>query len=84
MVHAAVKANIVELEEDVREGFFISIGKELTGVVQVLYWEKRFLVRFQDGYKKDLTSNKLTIVIVEKSLVGEEPEVPTIPEMPDY
>ena len=44
---------------------------------------KRFLVRFQDGCEKDLTSNQLTIVIVEKSLVDNEPEVPTNTEIPE-
>ena len=56
----------------------------LTVVFQVLSGKKSFLVRFQDGYEKDLTSNQLTVVIVEKSPLEEEPEVPTINEIPDY
>ena len=42
-----------------------------------------FLVRFQDGCKNDPTLNQLTIVIVEKSPIEEEPEVPTITEIPE-
>ena len=64
MVGAVVKANIGELEEDVRAGCLRSMGKDLTGVVQLFVGKKKFLVRFQDGCKKYLNSNKLTIVIV--------------------
>ena len=42
-----------------------------------------FLVRFQNGCKKYLASNQLTTMTVEKTLVEEEPEFPTIPVMPD-
>ena len=38
---------------------------------------------FQDGFEKDLTLDQLTILIVEKSPVEEEPEVLTITEMPE-
>ena len=43
--------------------------------------KKRFLVRFQYVFKKDITLNQLTIVIVEKIPVEEEPEVTTITEI---
>ena len=75
--------NVGELEEEVREGSSISMSKYLTGMVQRVSWKKRFLVMFQNGCKNYLTSNQLTIVIVEKSPVGEEPKVPTIPDIPE-
>ena len=50
---------------------------------QGLSGKKRFLVRFQYGCGKYLTSDQPKIVIVEKSLVEEEPKVPTITEIPE-
>ena len=57
--------------------------KELTGVVQVILGKKRFLVRFQDGRENNLSSNQLTIVIVEKITEETEAEVFTNPEIPE-
>ena len=78
-----VKDNIGELDEEVRAGISISMIKYLTGVVQGVSDRRRFLVRFQNGCEKNLSSNQLTAVIVEKILVEEEPEVSTIPEIPE-
>ena len=39
-------------------------------------------MRFQGGYEKDLTSNQLTIVIVDTSPMAEESDVPTIYVIP--
>ena len=60
------KSNVGELGDEVREGFYRRMRKELTGVVQGVSGKRRFLVRFQDGCEKDMTSNKLTAVIVDK------------------
>ena len=76
-----VKAKIGELEEEVRAGFSIRMRNELTGVVQGISGKKRFLVRFQDGCKNYLTSNQITIMIVEKSPVEKEPGMPTNPDI---
>ena len=81
MVGAVNKANISELEEEVRSGFTRRVRKKLTGVVQGISGKKMLLVIFQDGCENYLTSNQLTKVIVEKSLVEEEPGVPTNPEI---
>ena len=40
-------------------------------------------MRFQDGCKNNMNLNQLTIIIVEKILVEEDPEVPIIPEIPE-
>ena len=81
-VGAVVKSKIGELEEEVRAGNFRSMRKELTGVVQGVLWNKRFLVRFQYGFKNNMSSNQLTIVIVENIPEEKEPEVSAIPEIP--
>ena len=52
-------------------------------MVQVVSGSGRFLVRFQNGCEKNLSLNQLTILIVEKIPVEEEPEVSTIPEIPE-
>ena len=44
--------------------------------------KRRLLERFQNGCEKDLTSNQITVVKVEKRSVDEEPEVPTISVIP--
>ena len=51
--------------------------KYFTGVVQGV------LGRFHNGCEKNLSSNQLTVVIVEKIPMEEEPEVSTIPEIPE-
>ena len=40
-------------------------------------------MRFQDGCKNNLSSNQLTMVIVEKIPEEKEPEVFLIPEIPE-
>ena len=52
-----VNSKVGELEEEVRELFLRRLSKLLAGVVQLLSGKKRFLVRFQGGCKKDMTSN---------------------------
>ena len=55
----------------------------MTGLVQVLIGKKSFLVRFQDGCEKDVNSNKLTIVTVDRIMVTEEAKVAIISVIPD-
>ena len=45
--------------------------------------KSRFLVRFQDGCDKDLISNKLTVVIVDKTPMTKESGVSIIYTTPD-
>ena len=82
MEETVVKAKIGELEEEVRAGNSRRKRKELTGVVKGVLGRRRFLVRFQNGFKKNLSSNQLTVVIVVNIPVEEEPKVSTIPEIP--
>ena len=75
MVGTVVKAKIGELEEEVRAGSSRKMRKELTGVVQGVSGRRRFLVRSQNGCENNMSSNQLTIVIVEKIPEEKEPEV---------
>ena len=83
MVGEVVKANIGELEEELRAGSSRRVRKGLNGVVQGVLGRRRLLVRFHNGCEKNLSSNQLTVVIAHKILVEEEPEVSTIPEIPE-
>ena len=73
-----MKAKVGELGNGGREGFSKRLRKELTGVLESVSGKKMFLVRFQDGCEKVMTSNQLTIVTVDRIPVIEEYEVPTI------
>ena len=79
VVGTVVKAKLSELEEEVRVGSSRGMRKELTGVFQGVSRRRRFLVRFQNGYKKNLSSNQLTVVTAHEILVEEAPEVFMIP-----
>ena len=76
-----VKSNIGELDEEVRAGSSIRMRKELTGVVQGVLGKKRFLVMFHGGCKNNLSSNQLTVMIVDKIPEEKEPEVFEIAEI---
>ena len=62
-----VKDKMSELEEKVRAGILRRMRNYLSGVAKGVSGKKRFLVRFQDRFKKNLSSNQLTIVIVRIS-----------------
>ena len=83
MMGMVVKAKVGELEEEVSEGLSRQSMKECTGGFQGVSRKKSFLVRFQSWFKNYLASNQLTVLIVDKSPLEEEPEVPTIPVIPD-
>ena len=53
-------------------------------MVQVISGKKHFLARFQDGFKNNLSSNQLTIFIVENIPEDKEYEVTTNPGTPEY
>ena len=52
-------------------------------MVQGVSGRIRFLVRFHNVCKKNMSSNQLTVVIVEKIPEEKEPEVSEIDEIPD-
>ena len=52
--------------------------------MEELYGKKIFLLRFWYGCEKDLTSNQLTVMIVDTNPVNKEAEVTTISTKPEY
>ena len=83
MVGTVAKAKIGKLEEEVRVGSSRRMRKELTGAVQGFLGRRRFLVRFQNGCKNNISSNQLTVVTAHDILVEEAPKVSTILEIPE-
>ena len=82
MVGTVVKAKVCELEEDIREVFPRRLRKDITGVVQEVVGKRIYLVIFQDGLEKEMSSNHLTIVVV-RSEVEEEIEVREVEMIPE-
>ena len=62
-------------EEELREGFYRRLRKELNGLVQGVSEKRMCLMRFKDGCDKDMNLNQLTVVAVEKIPMNKEPEV---------
>ena len=83
MVGTTVKANIGELEEEGRAGSSRTMRKELNSVVKGVLGKKMFLVKFQDGCKNNMSSNKTTIIIVDNIPEDKEPKVFKITEIPE-
>ena len=81
MVWTAVKAKIGDLEEKARAGSSRRMRKEFTGAAQGVSVRGRLLMRFQNGCKKNMSSNQLTVVIVENIPEEKEPEVSDIVEI---
>ena len=72
-----------ELEEEVWACSSRRMRKEFTCVVQGVSGRRRFLVRFQNGCENNISSNQLTVVIVENIPEEKEPEVSKIAEIPE-
>ena len=81
VVGMVIKSRIGELEEEARAGNSRRTNKELNGMVLGVSGRRRFLVRFQNECKKNLSLNQLTAVLIEKIPVEEEPEISTISEI---
>ena len=69
------------MKEEVRACSLRIMSKELTDVVQGVLRRRRFLVRFQNGCQNNMSSNQLTVVIVEKIPEEKEPKVSEISEI---
>ena len=78
LLGTAVKVKVDDLDDGVREGFYTWLIKELNFVVESISSKRRFLARFQYGCEKDLTSNHITVVTVDRIPMNEEAEVPMI------
>ena len=83
MVGDVVKAKLGELEDEVREGLYSRMSKELNSVVKGVYGKSMLLVRFKYGVENDMDSNKLIIMKLYQRPVTKEAKVTTISAIPD-
>ena len=83
MVGIVVKAKVGEMEEEIREVFYMGLRKEMTGVVQEVVGERRYLERFHDGLEKEMSYIQLTIVVIRSEIKEEIKmrEVEILPEV---
>ena len=51
--------------------------------MEVVFGRRGFLMRFQNGFQNSMSSNQLTVVIVEKIPEEKEPEVSEISNIPE-
>ena len=79
MLGTVVKGKVGELEEGIREGFVRRLRKEVIGVVGRVVGPRRYLMRFEDGFKKEPSLNKLTVVTKERIPETEDAEEVDIP-----
>ena len=78
MVGTVMKANIGELEDEVRRLFSRSLRKQLKYVVQVVSGKMRLLVRFKYGCDKYPPLNQINSVTVDRIPTNKESKVPKI------
>ena len=69
-VGSVVKA---EIEENTRERRITNMWKEVTGRVQAVVGKQRFLVQFEDGYKKEISSSLLVFLCSKEEVGMDEP-----------
>ena len=77
-----MKSKVGELQDEVREVFTRRLRKNLTRVVQGVSGKSRLLVRFKDGYEKDMTSNQISVMTEEKIPMTKEADITMISVVP--
>ena len=79
LLGTVAKAKVSDLEDEIRELFSSRTRKVLTVVVEAIFGNRSFLVRFWYGCDKGKKKlNQPTIRTVDKIPMTEESEVPTI------
>ena len=61
-VGSIVKAKVIELEKTTREGRIRRTSKYVVGYVQSVVGKKKFIFKFEDGYKKEMISSSLVFL----------------------
>ena len=61
-VGSLIKAKVGNMEENTREGRSRMTRKEVVGCVQSVMGKKKFLVQFEDGKKREMSSCLLVYV----------------------
>ena len=66
---SVVKEKVGELEDITREGISNRIRKEVVGCVYAVVGKENFLVQFEDGQKKEISSSLLVFSVRKMSLI---------------
>ena len=64
---------VENIEENTRERRITNMWKEVTGRVQAVVGKQRFLVQFEDGYKKKISSSLLVFLCSKEEVGMDEP-----------
>ena len=55
-VGPVVKAQVGNMGDNTREGISRTERKDTVGFLQTVVWKKKFLIQFEDGQKKEMSS----------------------------
>ena len=72
-VGSVVKAKVGELENITMEGRRRRMSKEVVGCVQSVVGKKNFLVLFEDGQKKEISSSLLVFLNSKEEVEMDQP-----------
>ena len=72
-VGSVVKAKVGELVNTTREGIIRRMRKEVVGCVQIVVGKNYFLVQFEDGQKKEISSSLLVFLSPKEEVDMDEP-----------
>ena len=72
-VGSVVKAMVGELENITREGRSRRMRKEVVECVQSVVGKKKFLIQFEDGQKKEISSSSLVFLSSKEEVDMDEP-----------
>ena len=78
-VGSVVKAKVGELDNITREGRIRRMRKEVVVCVQSMLFKKNFLVQFEDGHKKEISSSSLVFLSSKEEVEMDEP-ITDLPE----
>ena len=70
---SVVKAKVGELEKITREGRSRRTRKDVVGCVKSVMREKKLLVQFEDGHKKEISSSSFVFLSLKEEVDMDEP-----------
>ena len=72
-VGSVVKAKVGELEKITKEGIIRKMRKEVVGCVQSVAGNKNFLIQFEYGQKKEISSSLIVFLSLKEEVEMDEP-----------
>ena len=72
-VGSVIKSKVLELKKITMEGRIMRMSKEVVGCLQAVVGKKKFLVQFEDGQKKDISSSSVVFLSLKDEFEMDEP-----------